>query len=102
MNIYMVPHDPNWRQDFAQAAAQITDALGANALTVHHIGSTAIPGIYAKPVLDLLLMVQMKLRDSEVATLDGTSQSASSIQILALVTEARSRNSAGSPALSDP
>ena len=57
MRIYMVPHDPNWRQEFAQAAAQITGALGANALAVHHIGSTAIPGIFAKPVIDMLLVV---------------------------------------------
>jgi len=58
MRIHMVPHDPKWQRDFQQEAQQITDALGANAITVHHIGSTAIPTIYAKPVIDLLLVVQ--------------------------------------------
>ena len=58
MKIYMVPHDPEWRQEFEREAAQITAVLGGGVVTVHHIGSTAIPGIYAKPVLDMLLVVQ--------------------------------------------
>lgn len=58
MRIQMVPHSPEWRQAFTQEAERITAALGDCAATVHHIGSTAIPGIYAKPVLDLLLAAQ--------------------------------------------
>ena len=58
MRIQMVPHNPKWRQEFEREAAQITVAAGDTVVTVHHIGSTAIPTIYAKPVLDLLLVVQ--------------------------------------------
>ena len=58
MRIYMVPHNPDWRQEFENEAKKITDAVGANAVTLHHIGSTAIPNIYAKPVIDILLVVQ--------------------------------------------
>ncbi len=58
MKIYMVPHNPEWRQLFAQEAAQITAALESNVVAVHHIGSTAIPAIYAKPIIDMLLVVQ--------------------------------------------
>jgi len=58
MKISMVPHNPEWRHEFQQEAAQITAVLGNNALTVHHVGSTAIPAIYAKPIIDLLLVVQ--------------------------------------------
>jgi len=54
----MVPHDPNWRQEFRQEAGRISAAAGSNAVAVHHVGSTAIPGIYAKPVIDLLLVIQ--------------------------------------------
>lgn len=54
----MVPHNPEWRQIFAQEAKQLTTALGSNVVAVHHIGSTAIPCIYAKPVIDILLVVQ--------------------------------------------
>lgn len=58
MKIYMVPHDPQWRDLFEHEAEQVTAALGSNVAAVHHIGSTAIPTIYAKPVIDLLLVVQ--------------------------------------------
>ena len=58
MKIYMVSHDPKWRQLFQQEAEQLTAVLGSSVAAVHHIGSTAIPTIYAKPVLDLLLVVQ--------------------------------------------
>ena len=58
MRIDMVPHDPNWRQEFENEAKRIADALGSNVVDVHHMGSTAIPNIYAKPVLDVLLVVQ--------------------------------------------
>lgn len=58
MRIQMVPYNPKWQQEFAREAAQLTNTLGENVVTVHHIGSTAIPGIYAKPVLDMLLVVR--------------------------------------------
>ncbi len=58
MKIYMVPHDPQWRQQFQHETERITAALENNAVAVHHVGSTAIPTIYAKPIIDLLLVVQ--------------------------------------------
>ncbi len=58
MRIYMVPHDPKWRQEFENEARRIADALGDGMVAeVHHIGSTAILDIYAKPVIDILLVV---------------------------------------------
>lgn len=54
----MVPHDPEWRHEFQHESERIAAALGNNAVAVHHMGSTAIPTIYAKPVIDLLLVVQ--------------------------------------------
>ena len=64
MKIYMVPHDPEWRQEFQQEAEQMTAALGSAVVAVHHIGSTAIPIIYAKPIIDILLVV------SDITVLD--------------------------------
>ena len=58
MRISMVPHDPRWPKLFRQESDQLRAALGDTAAAVHHIGSTAIPTIYAKPIIDLLLVVQ--------------------------------------------
>lgn len=54
----MVPHDPAWAAAFGRAAAEVRHAMAANLIDVHHIGSTAIPGIYAKPVIDMLAVVK--------------------------------------------
>jgi GrpB-like predicted nucleotidyltransferase (UPF0157 family) len=56
--VEVVPHNPDWQQTFEQAAQQVAQALGDNVVAIHHIGSTAIPGIYAKPIIDLLLVVR--------------------------------------------
>jgi len=55
--IAVVAYDPLWPQAFAVASGEIAAALGNNLLEIHHIGSTAIPGIYAKPVIDMLGIV---------------------------------------------
>lgn len=57
MQVLVVPHDPNWAELFRQEAAAVSAALGQNVVRIHHIGSTAIPGIYAKPIIDLLVEV---------------------------------------------
>jgi GrpB-like predicted nucleotidyltransferase (UPF0157 family) len=56
--IEVVPHDPKWKILYETEAQVIRGILGAACLSVHHIGSTAIPGIKAKPVLDFLVEVQ--------------------------------------------
>ena len=56
--VEVVPHDPLWRDAFEAEARHVADALGENVVAVHHIGSTAIPDIYAKPVIDLLVEVR--------------------------------------------
>jgi len=50
-------HDPAWRLEFEQEAARISRALGELEVSLHHIGSTAIPGIPAKPIIDVLMVV---------------------------------------------
>jgi GrpB-like predicted nucleotidyltransferase (UPF0157 family) len=55
--VRLVPYDPRWPGLFEEAARELGHALGARALGIHHVGSTAIPGLPAKPVLDLLVSV---------------------------------------------
>ncbi len=46
-------HDPRWPQQAARLSARIRHALGGRDVVVEHIGSTAVPGLLSKPVLDL-------------------------------------------------
>jgi GrpB-like predicted nucleotidyltransferase (UPF0157 family) len=54
----VVPYNPRWRDVFEAEAKHIAVALGENVVAIHHIGSTAIPNIFAKPVIDLLVEVR--------------------------------------------
>jgi GrpB-like predicted nucleotidyltransferase (UPF0157 family) len=52
--VELVPHSPAWADAARAEAERIRHALPTSLLVVHHIGSTAVPGISAKPILDLL------------------------------------------------
>ena len=56
--IEVVPHDPNWLSIFEAEAAQIKKILGNNCIALHHVGSTAIPGLAAKPKIDIIMVVR--------------------------------------------
>jgi GrpB-like predicted nucleotidyltransferase (UPF0157 family) len=64
MRVVVVPHDPSWVAAFGKAAGEATPAFGNNLLAIHHIGSTSIPGIHAKPIIDMLAVV------SDIALVD--------------------------------
>lgn len=53
----VMPPNKNWPIDFSSERAKLNGVLGNLAIHIHHIGSTAIPNIYAKPVIDLLVEV---------------------------------------------
>lgn len=54
----VLPHDPKWKSAFDTEARLIATALKENDIKLHHIGSTAIKGILAKPIIDLLGVVE--------------------------------------------
>lgn len=56
-NIVVTPYNPEWPLIFEREALKIKEALGPNCIAVHHIGSTAVPGLSAKPVIDMLGVV---------------------------------------------
>ena len=57
MEVRVVPHDPSWSVEYQREANRIRNALGWIVVEIHHIGSTAIPGVFAKPIIDLCLEV---------------------------------------------
>lgn len=56
--IVLVRYDPAWPSEFALEAARLGESLGDALVELHHIGSTAIPGLDAKPVIDMLAIVR--------------------------------------------
>ncbi len=55
--IHLAPYDPAWPTLFARLKNQIQEALGDKILLLEHVGSTSVPGLPAKPVIDMVLAV---------------------------------------------
>jgi GrpB-like predicted nucleotidyltransferase (UPF0157 family) len=53
----ITPYDPNWPATFEAEAIRLRHALGPLALVIDHHGSTAVPGLAAKPVIDIQISV---------------------------------------------
>ena len=58
IKVELVPHSANWQEIAQQEALRLVKALEGNVILVHHVGSTAIPGIHAKPIIDLMPVVR--------------------------------------------
>jgi GrpB-like predicted nucleotidyltransferase (UPF0157 family)/N-acetylglutamate synthase-like GNAT family acetyltransferase len=56
--IEIVPYDANWPNIFKAEAALIKEALGDNCIEIHHVGSTSVPGLSAKPIIDMIPVVR--------------------------------------------
>lgn len=70
--ISVVPHDPGWARLYIEEAGRVEATFGARCAAVEHIGSTAVPGLLAKPIVDIL-----------VASVDGTAPSTDELEALA-------------------
>ena len=55
--IYLAEYDPEWPRLFEREARRVGQALGETVLELEHVGSTAVPGLAAKPRIDMLLVV---------------------------------------------
>ncbi len=53
--VRLVPHNPLWRTHFDSESQRLYATLAPYVREIRHIGSTAIPGIYAKPILDIMV-----------------------------------------------
>jgi GrpB-like predicted nucleotidyltransferase (UPF0157 family) len=55
--IHIVDYDPEWTRLFEREAERVQAALGDRVLLIEHVGSTSVPGLAAKPRIDVLLVV---------------------------------------------
>jgi GrpB-like predicted nucleotidyltransferase (UPF0157 family) len=67
--VKLVPHDPKWAECFVAEEQLLLQTLGEKVLEVRHIGSTSIPGVPAKPIIDILAAVP-RLADVEAFSAD--------------------------------
>jgi len=64
--VVLAPSDPGWQQAGVVEAARLTSLCGPDAVgSVHHIGSTAVPGLPAKPILDFAVASRSRHRTAE-------------------------------------
>ena len=56
--LVLADHDPGWAEAFCEQERRIRAALGPAAVQVEHIGSTSVPGLAAKPIIDVLVTVE--------------------------------------------
>jgi len=53
----VLDYDPAWRSEFLELGKELRQALGTAALRIDHIGSTSVPGLAAKPIVDVQISV---------------------------------------------
>ncbi len=58
IRVELLPYSSSWKVTAEKAIAQLFHALPDSIVGIHHIGSTAIPGIHAKPIIDLMPVVR--------------------------------------------
>lgn len=55
--VILVKHTPKWKGSFEEEKRKLKKIFGVSVLDIQHVGSTAIPGILAKPVIDIGIIV---------------------------------------------
>lgn len=64
--VELVQYDSRWSRMFKQESRRIRKGLDGEVIGIHHIGSTAIPGIKAKPIIDMLVVVRDILNSAQL------------------------------------
>lgn len=55
--IIVVPYDPNWVIQFQQIATELSGFLTKSIISIEHVGSTSVPGLWAKPIIDIDIVI---------------------------------------------
>src|SRR4051812_35829728 len=56
--VLLSEYDPNWPHRYLREAARVRAVLGGRVLGLEHVGSTSVPGLAAKPIIDMVLLVR--------------------------------------------
>ncbi len=70
--VAVVPYDAAWEESFRAIAAGVREALGDLALRIEHVGSTAVPGLCAKPIIDIDAVIRDASLTNAAAAALGT------------------------------
>lgn len=70
-DLVLLPHDPEWKNDYFAEMNRISAALKDPSVRIEHVGSTSIPTVYAKPILDVAILCGEQGVDSVVFALQS-------------------------------
>src|SRR5690606_290693 len=71
--VTVLPYDKEWVSIFEKETAKLKSILGDQVVAVHHFGSTSVPGLAAKPIIDILLVVK------DISVMDGYNEALQAI-----------------------
>ena len=70
--VELVDHDPSWAELYEQEAAKLRAVFDGAVVGIEHIGSTAVPDLCAKPVVDVLVgLRELQLEEEQIAAMQG-------------------------------
>ena len=68
--VELVDHDPSWAELYEQEAARLRPIFDGHLVGMEHIGSTSVPGLCAKPIVDVLVgLRELELTDEQIAAM---------------------------------
>ena len=59
-HVVVLPYDSGWKDAFDMIAGEIYEALGSLAVSIEHVGSTSVPGLSAKPIIDMDVVIRCR------------------------------------------
>ena len=70
--IVVVPYNPNWKSEFDRIKSELTPVLSDIILSIEHVGSTSVPGLHAKPIIDIDIVIEKEFFDKVKKQLAAT------------------------------
>lgn len=57
-NVYVVPYDYRWKEEFRKIKLYLEESLENSIIEIEHVGSTSVEGLYAKPIIDIDVVIK--------------------------------------------